>query len=59
MIRGLDVDGPIHRRRASKAMDYDGHLKLCKDTKWLDRVKMEEFHAMNNSQGGVVGHTWR
>jgi hypothetical protein len=26
-------------------MDYEGHLKLCKDTKWLDRVKMEELHA--------------
>jgi hypothetical protein len=40
-----------------RSMDCEEHLKLYKDTKWLDRVKMEELHAMDNSQGGVDGHT--
>ena len=28
------------------------------DIKWLDEVKMEESHAMDNDQGGVGSHTW-
>ena len=29
------------------------------DIKWLDGVKMEESHSMDNDQGGVNGHTWK
>jgi hypothetical protein len=25
----------------------------------FDEVKMEDLHAMDNDQGGVVGHTWK
>lgn len=28
--------------------------KVCEDIKWLDGMKMEELHAMDNSKGGVV-----
>jgi len=33
-------------------------VKIQLISKWLDEVKMEESHAMDNDQGGVGSHTW-
>ena len=45
----MELSGPYHSWRSSQ-------VKIQLISKWLDEVKMEESHAMDNDHGGVGGH---